>query len=48
MVVKGKKPSEIYLDLGFETLQYFSFTFKKLSRMIPYKLIVKQEKAISP
>lgn len=26
---KGKKPSEIYLDLGFETLQHFSFAFKK-------------------
>lgn len=26
---KGKKPSEIYLDLGFETLSHFSFAFKK-------------------
>ncbi len=26
---KKLKPSEIYLDLGFETLQHFSFAFKK-------------------
>ncbi len=26
---KNKKPSEIYLDLGFETLSHFSFAFKK-------------------
>jgi AraC family transcriptional regulator, exoenzyme S synthesis regulatory protein ExsA len=26
---KGKKPSEIFLDLGFETLSHFSFAFKK-------------------
>jgi len=26
---KGKKPSEIYLDLGFEDLSHFSFVFKK-------------------
>jgi AraC-like DNA-binding protein len=27
---KGKKPTEIYLDLGFEDLSHFSFAFKKL------------------
>jgi len=27
---KGKKPSDIYLDLGFEDLSHFSFAFKKL------------------
>lgn len=27
---KNKKPSEIYLDLGFEDLSHFSFAFKKL------------------
>ncbi|MEF9479137.1 AraC family transcriptional regulator [Chryseobacterium sp. 1B4] len=27
---KGKKPSEIYLDLGFENFSHFSFAFKKL------------------
>ena len=26
---KGKKPTEIYLDLGFEDLSHFSFVFKK-------------------
>lgn len=26
---KNKKPSEIYLELGFETLPHFSYTFKK-------------------
>lgn len=32
---KNKKPSEIYLDLGFEDLSHFSFAFKKLFRMTP-------------
>jgi AraC-like DNA-binding protein len=27
---KGKKPTDIYLDLGFEDLSHFSFAFKKL------------------
>ena len=27
---KGKKPSDIYLDLGFENFSHFSFAFKKL------------------
>ncbi|MGC3943276.1 MAG: AraC family transcriptional regulator [Chryseolinea sp.] len=27
---KAKKPSDIYLDLGFENLSHFSFAFKKL------------------
>lgn len=27
---KNKKPTEIYLDLGFESLSHFSFAFKKL------------------
>jgi AraC-like DNA-binding protein len=26
--IKGKKPSEIYLELGFETLAHFSVAFK--------------------
>lgn len=26
---KNKRPSEIYLELGFETLSHFSYTFKK-------------------
>ncbi|UUF14694.1 MULTISPECIES: helix-turn-helix domain-containing protein [Flavobacterium] len=29
MEKKGKKPSDIYLDLGFEDLSHFSFAFKK-------------------
>jgi AraC-like DNA-binding protein len=27
---RSKKPSEIYMDLGFEALSHFSFAFKKL------------------
>jgi AraC-like DNA-binding protein len=26
---KNKRPSDIYLELGFETLSHFSYTFKK-------------------
>ncbi|PZU25357.1 MAG: AraC family transcriptional regulator [Chryseobacterium sp.] len=36
---KGKKPSEIYLDLGFENFSHFSFAFKKLFGHPPTKLI---------
>lgn len=32
---KHKKPSEIYLDLGFESLSHFSFAFKKLFGLTP-------------
>ncbi|NII81067.1 helix-turn-helix transcriptional regulator [Pedobacter riviphilus] len=35
---KNKKPSEIYLDLGFEDLSHFSFAFKKLFGHSPTKL----------
>ncbi|MFI2744490.1 helix-turn-helix domain-containing protein [Zhouia sp. PK063] len=35
---KKQKPSEIYLELGFETLQHFSFAFKKQFRMTPTEL----------
>lgn len=34
----GKKPSEIYLDLGFESLSHFSFAFKKLFGYTPTEL----------
>ncbi|WP_420152907.1 helix-turn-helix domain-containing protein, partial [Siphonobacter sp.] len=26
---KGRKPSEVYLEVGFEDLSHFSFAFKK-------------------
>lgn len=35
---KHKKPSEIYLDLGFESLSHFSFAFKKLFGINPTEL----------
>lgn len=35
---KKKKPSEIYLELGFEDLSHFSFAFKKLFGMTPTEL----------
>ncbi|UOE51371.1 AraC family transcriptional regulator [Mucilaginibacter sp. SMC90] len=35
---KKKKPSEIYLDLGFETLQHFSIAFKKKFNYTPSEL----------
>ncbi|HWA34194.1 MAG TPA: AraC family transcriptional regulator [Cyclobacteriaceae bacterium] len=36
---KNKKPSEIYLELGFEDLSHFSFAFKKLFGHSPTQLI---------
>jgi AraC-like DNA-binding protein len=35
---KEKKPSDIYLDLGFEDLSHFSFAFKKLFGHAPSTL----------
>jgi AraC-like DNA-binding protein len=35
---KNKKPSEIYLDLGFENISHFSFAFKKLFGHSPTEL----------
>ena len=35
---KNKKPSEIYLELGFETLAHFSYTFKKQFGYSPSEL----------
>jgi len=35
---KNKKPSDIYLDLGFEDLSHFSFAFKKLFGHPPTQL----------
>ncbi|GAB3030544.1 helix-turn-helix domain-containing protein [Spirosoma pulveris] len=35
---KGKAPSEVYLDLGFEDLSHFSFAFKKTYGVAPSRL----------
>ncbi|XZF12422.1 helix-turn-helix domain-containing protein [Chitinophagaceae bacterium MMS25-I14] len=35
---KNKKPSEIYLELGFETLPHFSYAFKKHFGIAPTEL----------
>jgi len=32
---KGKKPSDVYLDVGFENLSHFSFVFKKAYGVSP-------------
>ncbi|GLB49111.1 helix-turn-helix domain-containing protein [Neptunitalea lumnitzerae] len=41
---KHQKPSDIYLELGFETLQHFSFAFKKLFDTTPTELAKKNKK----
>ncbi|MDA6072755.1 AraC family transcriptional regulator [Flavobacterium sp. AC] len=38
---KGKKPSDIYLDLGFEDLSHFSFAFKKKYGITPSTILQK-------
>lgn len=38
LLEKGKKVSDIYLDLGFEDLSHFSFAFKKQFGLPPSKL----------
>lgn len=35
---KGKKPSEVYLDVGFEDLSHFSFAFKKAYGEAPSRI----------
>ncbi|HMH23655.1 MAG TPA: AraC family transcriptional regulator [Puia sp.] len=35
---KGKAPSDVYLELGFEDLSHFSFAFKKTYGVAPSKL----------
>lgn len=35
---KGLKPSEVYLEVGFEDLSHFSYAFKKLFGVSPSKL----------
>lgn len=32
---KGRKPSDVYLDVGFENLSHFSYTFKKTFGVAP-------------
>ncbi len=32
---KGRKPSDVYLDVGFENLSHFSYTFKKAYGVAP-------------
>jgi len=36
---KGRAPSEIYLDLGFEDLSHFSFAFKKKFGVAPSRVV---------
>ena len=35
---KGRAPSDVYLDLGFEDLSHFSFTFKKKYGVSPSRI----------
>jgi AraC-like DNA-binding protein len=44
---KNKRPSDIYLDLGFEDLSHFSFAFKKLFGLSPSQLSGGKKKAKS-
>ncbi|HEY4289415.1 MAG TPA: AraC family transcriptional regulator [Puia sp.] len=44
---KNKRPSDIYLDLGFEDLSHFSFAFKKLFGLSPSQLSEGKKKAKS-
>jgi len=39
---RSKKPSEIYIDLGFEALSHFSFAFKKLFGQTPTELLARK------
>jgi AraC-like DNA-binding protein len=42
---KNKKPTEIYLDLGFEDLSHFSHAFKKLFGLTPTELSAQKKPA---
>jgi AraC-like DNA-binding protein len=35
---RGRKPSDIYLELGFESLSHFSVAFKKEFGIVPTSL----------
>ncbi|MEH6304899.1 AraC family transcriptional regulator [Olivibacter sp. CPCC 100613] len=36
---KGRAPSDVYLEIGFEDLSHFSFAFKKMYGLPPSKLV---------
>jgi len=40
---KAQKPSDIFQDLGFETLSHFSFAFKKQFKTSPTDLLKENE-----
>ena len=40
---KAQKPSDIFQDLGFETLSHFSFAFKKQFKTSPTDLLKQNE-----
>ncbi|MFT4155210.1 helix-turn-helix domain-containing protein [Parafilimonas sp.] len=42
---KNQKPSDIYLDLGFENLSHFSFAFKKQFGLTPTDLLTGRKEA---
>jgi len=44
---KNKKPSEIYLELGFEDLSHFSYTFKKQFGQTPTEFADRRKKISS-
>ena len=35
---KGRAPSDVYIDIGFEDLSHFSFAFKKAYGIAPSRL----------
>lgn len=45
MKKKNKKPAEIYIELGFETLPHFSYAFKKQFGLTPTELAAQTKKA---
>ena len=39
---KGKKPSDVYLEVGFENLSHFSYAFKKAFGKAPSQVIIQE------